>query len=1029
VEADMKTRSSPILLCLVLALAWQSPALAEDIDLFVGTTASAAGLPNVLFVVDNTANWNTAFTNEMSALASVFNNLPNNKFNIGIEFATETGGGNSNTPGGYVRAAIRPMTSSNKAVYAALIQSLNKLSDKGNGGYSAMEMAEAYYYFTGGTPYAGNNKVKTDYIGNVSGGTSQSNAIYAITGNALASKAATTYVAPPHSGCTSYFIIYISNGPNQENASADSNANTKLSAVGGDTTQIPIYPTGSASNPSDEWARFMHSSPLGVVTYTIDVDPPTTGQGPGWTALLKSMASVSQGQYAAVSSSSSSQLALTINNVLSQIQAINSVFASVSLPLSNNMQGTYLDQVYIGMFRPDSNAEPRWEGNLKQYKLGLISSSLLLEDADGTSAVNSLTGFVTECARSYWTPKTADAYWTFRPQGNCIPPVGSAPDFYQNSNYPDGNVVEKGAEAYIRRGSTSRVLKTCSPVFASCTTLTDFNTSNAAITTALLGAQNNPERNQLINWEYGLDVDDENSNNVTTTEMRPSVHGDVVHSRPVAINFGTSSQPKVVVLYGGNDGVLRAINGNREDSTGANDFSGVQPGGELWAFIPPEFWASPSPSVPSNVKRLRDDNVLISFPNVPASANPLPKPYGIDGVISAYTDSSNAWIYAPMRRGGRVLYSFAIDQTNPANITFNWKIGCPDPTDDVGCSSSMSGIGETWSAAKPFKAQGYSSGTVPLLIFGGGYDPCEDASPNTCTTSNKGNVVYVVRADTGAPVASFATDRGVAADVVIVPDANGLALFAYVADLGGNIYRIDIGSAGAASWPITKIASLGCDTPAVCTNNRKFMFSPDVVLSNGVYTLLLGSGDREKPRNYSDPVNNYFFMVQDKPTDPTWESSESGRCGAAVLCLSSLLQVTTSSNPLPSDLASHKGWYLTLNATEQVVTSALTIYGNVTFSTHQPILPAAGVCTSNLGIARVYNVSFANGNGRSDVLPNNVGLPPSPVGGMVTLDSGQTVPFCIGCSPQSPIQSSEPPVPAGTALSQPKSRVYWYIQR
>ncbi len=51
--------------------------------------------------------------------------------------------------------------------------------------------------------------------------------------------------------------------------------------------------------------------------------------------------------------------------------------------------------------------------------------------------------------------------------------------------------------------------------------------------------------------------------------MRPSAHGDVVHSRPIAINFGTDAAPKVVVFYGGNDGVLRAVNGNRDEHVSA----------------------------------------------------------------------------------------------------------------------------------------------------------------------------------------------------------------------------------------------------------------------------------------------------------------------------------------------------------------------------------------------------------------------------------------------------------------------------
>ena len=41
------------------------------------------------------------------------------------------------------------------------------------------------------------------------------------------------------------------------------------------------------------------------------------------------------------------------------------MFASSTLPVSVNVRGTYLNQVYMGVFRPDPDALPRWMGNLK----------------------------------------------------------------------------------------------------------------------------------------------------------------------------------------------------------------------------------------------------------------------------------------------------------------------------------------------------------------------------------------------------------------------------------------------------------------------------------------------------------------------------------------------------------------------------------------------------------------------------------------------------------------------------------------
>lgn len=1062
-------------------LAFHLTSPADDIDLFISTNnSSTTSVPNVLFIIDNTANWTTAFTNEISALSTTFSNMTENKFRVGILFSAETSSSDSNTKGGYVRAAIRLMDSTNKTKYKAMINAFDVGKDKGNSGVSSLAMAEAYYYFKGLAPYAGNNKAKTDYTGNTAADWSASatsaasktamQAIYALSGNALSSKSGTTYNSPVTDGCQKNYIIYVSNGAPQDSNSTKTTSNGLLSAAGGSTTTLTLSPSSQQDNPSDEWARFMKESSLGVVTYTVDVDPVSTGQGPGWTAVLKSMASVSGGKYFSVTSGSGgSNIAAALSSALSEIQSVNSVFASVSLPASVNTQGTFLNQVFIGMFRPDPDDLPRWPGNLKQYKLGYVNGTLKLVDAGDNAAINSSTGFITACARSFWTPSTADSYWAFKPQGTCPAPSGQASDYYMNSNYPDGYVVEKGAQAYKLRSTTSRTVYTCSPTFATCaatSTLTAFDTSNSAITYSLLGLTSSSGKDTLINWARGQDVLDENTTDgvtpsgtttLTSTVVRPSVHGDVLHSRPVAINYGSDTSPSVVVFYGANDGMLHAINGNQTSSITSNGNT-YAAGAELWSFVAPESYTV--------FKRLYDNSTQIKTASITTGTpTPLPKAYAFDGPITAYKDSSHAWIYATMRRGGRVLYAF--DVTTPGNPTLKWKLGCPNnfPTsgtvDDTGCSTGFSGIGQTWSSPKTLKSSGYGSGTSPMLIMGGGYDTCEDSDPNSCTAagySTKGSHIYVLDADTGTQLTTLDTDRGVVGDVMVITDTTtGLAQYAYAADLGGNVYRITIGSAAPASWTITKIASLGCATTASCTANRKFMFGPDVVVENGTYIILLGSGDREKPLTdtyypYAYGATNYFFMIKDKPSDSSWLSAESTTCGSSVICLNSLYGITTTTTPDQSAIDAKKGWYLGLSSHEQVVTSAITLYGTVTFSTHIPAVSVASACSSGLGTANVYNISYLNAAAVTSSGSSNTsrfqsvtggGLSPSPVAGLVKLSSGNdggdggggggsssgTVPFCLGCSPDSSLENGPTSTPSSSSLSQSKTRVYWYIQQ
>jgi len=1058
------------LIATLAVLAGYNPAVAEDIDLFVQPPGLANGAPNVLIILDNTANWNDPFTEQMAALVDTFNGLEVNedgsaKFRVGLMLFTESGGANKGEDGGYVRAAIRDLNEANQLKYAALISSLDKNADKSNGGKAGKTMADAYQYFSGLPPLTGNQKSKTDYKNNVFG-TASSKAIYALAGNALAGFNTSPYTSPLVTGsCAGNYIIYVSNGPVQDNAADNTKAKNWLTTaaaaagVAGATTQIPISPTGSAENVADEWARFMKKSPRLVTTYTIDVKPKVTGQTPGWTALLKSMASTSGGKYFdGGSGATGDEIRKAMGVIFSEIQAVNSVFASVSLPVSVNTEGTYLNQVYIGMFRPDEKALPRWSGNLKQYQLGILSDELRTLDANGNSAINSSTGFITECARSFWTPTVADAYWAFRPQGGCT----VAGTNYDNSNYPDGKIVEKGAQAYVLRSSTTRTVRTCSSVFASCSAgaLLTFGTATAPKANLGDAAMTDATHSLVVNWQKGIDNLNENNNDAAIVEMRSTAHGDVVHSRPIALNFGTDDDPKVAVFYGSNDGILRAINGNQTDA-----FDGVAAGKEIWSFIPPEFYGS--------INRLRNNDITISFKgNEVDDHTPLPKPYGMDGSITAYGKSS---LFVGMRRGGRALYAFNISDivgnpdaepaVAPKAPSLLWKVGCPnnlasgtEPDDqadslDDNCKAGFEEMGQTWSSAKPFKSEGYvipaTITTKPMLIMGGGYDTCEDLDPvsDDCKSDGKGHRIYVLDAAEGTILREFTTDRGVVSDVFVINDpVSGLAKWAYAADLGGNIYRISgdtenepIGDADPADWTITKVAALGCATPDDCADNRKFLFMPDIVEKSGTYYLLIGSGDREKPLGLDKDGNphwpsaygteNYFFMVKDNPTDPDWLESEDTNCSSEVICMDSLLGIGAD-DPDPELLAEKKGWYLELNEHEQVVTSGITIFGTTTFSTHTPYVPVEGLCTGTLGTARVYNIRFLNasprvGEDRSAMISGG-GLPPSPVAGLVIID-GVTYPFVIGADGNSPLESKLPGSPStGT---QPKSLTYWYIEK
>lgn len=992
----MSRVSRSLLFFLALALSLMGSARAQytsDIDIYSGPTA-VSDAPNVLIILDNTANWSSAFTNEIAALVSTFNSLPANRFRVGLMMFTETGSGDSNTDGGYVRSAVRLLDTNYQTKLKNLLHSLDVNGDKSNSGKASLTMAEAYYYFAGKAPYAGNDKNKADYTGNTSG-TLASNAVYAIAGNALPSKAGSPYASPVLSECQRNYIIYISNGAVQDNSSDASAASTKLStaysALGlTRPADLVLSPDGSQTTVADEWARFMKKSPQNVSTFTLDVDKITNGQGPGWTALLKSMAQASGGEYFSVSSGGAgTEVVNAMNQIFNQIQAVDSVFASASLPVSVNARGTYLNQIFMGMFRPDGDAKTRWRGNLKQYKFGYdaATDSLFLSDANGHSAINGATGFILPSAVSYWT--SASTFWTNQQLGT---PLSS-------SDSPDGEVVEKGGVAQRIRSTYStdqsaRQVLTC--LSATCNsgapTLKPFNTSTVTTLSA-----------DLVNWVRGTDnlAGDEAGPGGAVT-VRPSVHGDVLHSRPAVVNYGGTTG--VVVFFGTNDGTLRAVNGN-QTGTGA--------GNEIWSFIPEEHFSKLN-RLRINSPEIRLSTTAVGTPTT--STTPTPRDYFVDGPLGIYQKvlangtNDKVYLYVAMRRGGRILY--ALDVTTPTAPKFLWKKTQAD----------IPVLGQTWSEPKVAKIKG---NTNPVIIMGAGYDAAaEDISPQGATTM--GNAVLVLDAFTGAVLKKFDTTRGVPADVSLIDsDFDGYVDRAYAVDVGGSIYRIDLEKStgfAATDWGMFKLAALsGAGT-------RKFFFPPDAVVTKNFTAVLAGSGDREKPlaTTSSDAFFTVFDLRTAKGTPATFTTVNAGDLGA----------VGTG-----EDQAA--GCYIPMSTSgEKIVNAPVSVGGITYFSTNQPAAVSTNSCSANLGVAKVYSAPLFCKVVSSQTLTGG-GLPPSPVTGTVTVtytetkcDSGganctdetrtKQVPFVIGApnAKGSGIEGSK----VTPTITPVRKRGYWYLE-
>jgi type IV pilus assembly protein PilY1 len=993
-------RSRAVLVAgVALAGLLQLPATqAEDIDIFA-RLPGANDLPNVLLVWDSSANWGanisvpncsysdgsggpkasapnkeqgTKFAIEKCAIYNVIAALPTNAdgtplYNVGLMLFNE-----STAPqGGYPRIQFQPLTAANKTAMLAKIRAITIGDDKANNGPYAQTLHEAYLMFTKRAPLNGTLGTKWDDTA-VAGG---------------------RYVGPPGSGCGTNHIIFLSNGSPNENSTRSVEL---LTVDHGDVTPL-TYPNAYITNSdqgdwADEFARFLRGADVSdkegtqsIVTHGVAVvGSSSDGLYPNF---IRAIATQGGGQYYAASDID--QLVKSLLNIFNSIQTANSVFASASLPISVTSQGTYKNQVYVGLFKPDDLGRPRWTGNLKQYQIlyDITTDSLSLGDAQGAPALNSATGFFRPSATSFWT--TPGTFWANDLKGT---PKSA-------SDSPDGEVAEKGGSAEVLRialaeSQENRKVLTCigclpgTVLTASATER--FVDANTAITSAMMGAADAAERASLIAWARGADNAGDERGPGGTTTVRPSIHGDVLHSRPAVVDYGGTIG--TVVFYGGNDGMIHAIDGNKAIGT---------PGQELWSFVPAEFVG--------RFKRLRDNSPEVRYPISPPGSSAVPRDYSVDGAITVYQKfttsrtTERVVIYVTMRRGGRVLYAF--DVTDPTQPKYLWRKS----------NSALAVLGQTWSDPRVAKVAGNAN---PVLVMGAGYDAAaEDLTPPGPTTM--GNAVVVLDAFDGTTLRTLATERSVPAAVSLMDsDFDGFTDRAYAVDLGGNVYRIDFetsaGATGVGSWTIEKFASLS-------TGTRKFFYPPDVVQARRFTAVLVGSGNRETPLATSSADRFYTLL------DYRVSKGPSG------------LAPMTNDNLVPNggtfDLSGNPaGCYLGMDVRgEKVVTAAVSTGGFSYFSTNRPTEPLANSCAANLGLAKTYRVPLFCGAPESIELAGG-GLPPSPVAGLVEVivpaapGTDQTttrqVPFIIGgFNPElSGLAVSRVPI----NVDPTRKRTYWF---
>ena len=531
-----------------------------------------------------------------------------------------------------------------------------------------------------------------------------------------------------------------------------------------------------------------------------------------------------------------------------------------------------------------------------------------------------------------------------------------------------------------------------------------------------LAASKTQERDQIVGYIRGKTTLPSGSNQVPNPDS-PRKLGDIFHSNPLTIGSPslffndprdqnrafqefrinhqrTSSNGKRIIIAGANDGQLHAF------ETGG--------GTERWSFIPP------------NLLPKLNELVHVSHPTTKKHRYYVDGPLSAADVWWAVTDNDGTqkqesewktllvfglgmgvrgpgeepdylWSKNPFCDGDfKDKYNppyanycgyYALDVTQTGQFPqFQWVL---KPGED-----DAPYLGEPWS--KMVMGRVRVNGNEKWVGFiGGGY------TLGTPKKAEEGRGFFVVDLKDGNVLWSFTGKNSGAMSfipgtpAIVDKDNDGFIDTAYVGDLAGNLWKFTFcpddpleaespQKCGLADWEASILYHSQDEELPVFT-------TPAVAKDYNSFWVFWGTGDKAYP-NMDGPQNKFFALRDENP--------------AAPYTLGDLQNITLAG---VFDDSSKKGWYLSLDGQERVLSEAAVFKGIVFFTTYTPPSNQENLCGAT-GRGALY--------GRA-MLPLSIGGTPfSPgqgvfsVAGQRKIDLGVGIPSMTVVS-QKPIDSSQ----------------------
>jgi len=688
------------------------------------------------------------------------------------------------------------------------------------------------------------------------------------------------------------------------------------------------------------------------------------------------------------------QLTAALLDALNDIIEKSASFTAATVPSARTADGS---DFYQSFFFPRSKSA-FWEGHVRAWKLDALGA---VRDQNGDCALDDPTAG--ECNSGPFNPD-AVYFWDAAEQ---MPLPASRNLYVSKSGVASGSAPPDFTQANIAYTDLGLDAFAVPPDPAPNSPLYAINGSTATTEEGLADEIVEHARGCFFGTGVASDV---------ATPMpcaeRPARLGDIFHSNAIAVRkpsllisdpgygaFKTFYAGRSRVLYAGtNAGFVEAFDTGTwtVPSPPAQPYYSTGTGAELFGFMP---WQARQ-----TIKYLTIDSPTDRHHYIDGDVNSADvwiddENPGDVGYNDSPTDGSewHTYLVGALRQGGNHYY--ALDVTNPDGASpvdggntdfprYAWEFP------NEGNVADQAFVGETW--AKPIitkvklKNTQIAGQTVNrwVAIVTGGYDATSDPNPDEVTglistyspASVRGRGIYIIDLKTGGVIAekkfgSVADPQAsmlysvVGTPSVLDLDFDGVADVIYAGDMGGNVWKWAIHSAGEdrindgsglrtqPNWPFKAFFTAAPATIGTVTYYKNFMFPPAAAFANNQLYLAFGSGERRDLQFAGDLLdtteNNRFYVMID--SDPYEVQSPA-------LATITEADLTDFSGSAAAQSFANKGFYITVADGEKFAANVEIFSGEVIATTFTPTTSTTPCSAGGDGTLYVFDVETGEGH-------------------------------------------------------------------